>query len=128
MTTESRPPKDPTVIGYERSARRVLDKAASEDDLLTAITEALTLLGYRWHHVRRSDKALPMGHAGFPDICAARNGVVWFIELKKEGENPTQDQWAWLVSIQPRRTVEDDHLKMRIWRPSDLDAALRELA
>jgi len=104
-----------------------MDRATTEDDLLTAITEALTLYGYRWHHVRRSDKALQMGHAGFPDICAARNGLVWFIELKSEKGSLDSEQFAWSIAVEPW-TDASEHVRWRVWHPSDLDAALQELA
>ena len=66
------------------SARDALNKATTEDELLTVVTEALELFGYVWCHVRRSDKALTMGHQGVPDIIAARRGRVVFLELKTE--------------------------------------------
>ena len=98
----------------------------TEDDLLVAITDALTLYGYRWTHTRRSDKAQIMGHPGVPDIIAARNGVVWFIELKSQRGEMTQDQFAWMLELGWPVTSEFVHL--RTWRPDDLDTALRELA
>ena len=107
----------------QNTARQIMDRATSEDELLIAITEALTLYSWRWTHARRSDRALMMGHSGVPDIIALRAGRVKFIELKKEGEQPTAEQWAWLDACLPFNPNVTAH----VWRPSDLTAALREL-
>ena len=63
-------------------ARKAIDNAMSEDDLLTAIVEAALFMGWLVHHDRRSDKALQQGSSGFPDLVLARNGKVKFLELK----------------------------------------------
>lgn len=108
-------------------ARRVLDRAQTEDDLLTAVTEALSFLGYVWCHPRRSDKAVMMGDPGLPDIIAARAGIAWFIELKSAGGHVSSDQHRWRYELQ--KDGEEVHwLRYRLWRPADLDAALAELA
>jgi hypothetical protein len=73
----------------------------TEDELLTAITEAATYLGWRWTHTRRSDKAQIMGHSGFPDLVLARNGKVFFLELKAEKGRTSPDQVAWLEELAP---------------------------
>lgn len=107
-----------------RSARATVDAAMSEESLLLVITEALTLFGWRWSHVRRSDRALTMGHKGLPDVVAARkerNGLaeVLFIELKSDKGQLSEDQWAWRLAIPA--------YQYRLWGPVDLDAALEEL-
>lgn len=76
-----------------------LTKAMTEDELLTAITEAATFLGWRWHHVRRSDKAQQMGHSGFPDLVLAKSGRVLFMELKSEAGKQRMDQSEWEDAI-----------------------------
>lgn len=101
-----------------------LHRAMTEDELLTAITEAATLYGWMWHHVRRSDKALQMGNAGFPDLVLARNGTVLFLELKSEKGNETPNQTAWLNALDRRTEDGPDAL---VIRPRDLDAVLRML-
>lgn len=106
-----------------RTARQEIDRGMSEDELLTAITEALTLYGYKWTHHRRSDKALLMGHPGVPDIIAVRGGRVKLIELKTEKGQLTAEQWAWLHEAEPNSW----HVSWHVYRPSDLDMALREL-
>ncbi len=64
-----------------------------------------------------------MGHAGVPDIIAARKGIVWFIELKSQTGRQSQEQWAW----QHELPLNSHSFRYRLWRPSDLDAALEEL-
>ena len=55
------------------AVRNPLVRSMTEDELLQAVTEAATHLGWHWHHVRRSDKALQQGHAGFPDLVLAKD-------------------------------------------------------
>lgn len=107
-------------------ARQVLDKAMSEDELLQAIVEAALFLGWRVHHDRRSDKALQQGSPGFPDLVLIRDGEVKFWELKSEAGQLTAEQNAWKREIEAAEMF--DGADYRIVRPSDLDAALRELA
>ena len=104
-------------------ARAMLNRAMTEDELLTAVTEALELYGYLWTHSRRSDKALTMGHQGVPDIIAARRGRVVFLELKTEKGQLSGEQWAWMVALN-----HDFDGLARIVRPSNLDDILRWLA
>jgi hypothetical protein len=105
------------------TARQVLDKAASEDDLLLAIVEAATLLQWRVHHDRRSDKALQQGHAGFPDLVLCRAGRLRMYELKSEKGNLTQDQLAWRLEMPP----DSYWFEWRLIYPSDLNDVLRSL-
>jgi hypothetical protein len=105
------------------TARQVLDKAATEDELLTAILEAATLLGWKTHHVRRSDKALQQGHAGFPDLVLARHGKLKFFELKSEKGNLTESQLAWRLEMPP----DSYWFEWRLIYPSDLESVLNSL-
>ena len=106
-------------------ARATLNRAMTEDELLTAVTEWLTLRDWVWTHSRRSDKALTMGHQGVPDIIAARRGRVVFLELKTEKGRLTEEQWAWMNVL----TVRGIGLSQaEIVRPSNLDDILRWLA
>lgn len=125
-----RPIKRQIKKGASRTARQEMDRAASEDDLLATITDALTMYGYRWFHIRRSDKAVQMGHAGFPDICAVRRGKVWLIELKAERGELDAEQWAWMhaAGMIPEAVGGIvPNVLCRVWRPSDVDRALVEL-
>lgn len=93
----------------------------TENELLTAVTDALTTFRWRWTHSRRSDKALTMGHPGVPDIIAVRRGRLLLIELKTEKGQLTEDQWAWLLEAEPK-THERSWL---VIRPRDLDDAIK---
>jgi hypothetical protein len=76
-----------------------LARAMTEDELLTAITEAATYLGWRWVHYRRSDLAQMQGHSGFPDVVLARANRVLFLELKSRTGKLRPDQHAWAEAI-----------------------------
>lgn len=90
----------------------------TEDELLDGITEALTLAGWRWTHIRRSD-TITMGSSGLPDIIAAhvmRDDVLAW-ELKSAHGQLTPDQLGWLI-------VLGSKVDARVIRPADYDKAL----
>lgn len=91
----------------------------TEDELLAGITEALTIAGWRWTHIRRSD-GITMGNAGLPDIIAVHpaRGDVLLWELKSSRGVVSHDQVAWLAASAERR------VDARIVRPADYDEAL----
>lgn len=95
---EPRQPPQPSSQEMTDS-RAVLAKAVTEDDLLTTITQAATWYGWRWTHIRRSDKAQQMGHSGWPDLFLTKNGTAYAIELKRHGNRPTPDQHVWLAEL-----------------------------
>ena len=104
-------------------ARKAIDNAMSEDDLLTAIVEAALFMGWLVHHDRRSDKALQQGSTGFFDLVLARNGKVKFLELKSAKGQLSTEQFAW------QRALPPDHwaIEYRLVRPSDLDDVIASL-
>lgn len=57
----------------------------TEDELLLGITEALTIAGWRWTHIRRSD-GVTQGASGLPDIiaCHPNRDEVLLWELKSK--------------------------------------------
>jgi hypothetical protein len=93
----------------------------TEDDLLTAVVDALRYRGWLWTHPRRSDKALTMGSPGVPDIIATDGHRILILELKREGSRPTADQAVWLAALE---TAGAD---VRVLRPSGLDGFLEKL-
>lgn len=97
--------------------RAAYTNAMTEEELLVAITEAATFLGWRWHHVRRSDKAIQQGHSGFPDLVLAKEGRVYFLELKSKAGQPTPDQLAWCEALPNAYVIT----------PRDLDRVLSVL-
>lgn len=114
----------------ERQVSRVLmARHMSEDELLRAITEAATYGGWRWHHIRRSDKAIQQGHSGFPDLVLAKGGVTLFLELKREGAQPRPDQLAWLDALNgdlPYEQLGAERHAQAV-TPRDLDRVLEML-
>ncbi len=80
-----------------------------ERDCETTIIAAAQILGYRVHATRpaRTQKGwrTPIrGDAGFPDLVIAGHGWVFFCELKRRGNKPTDDQWAWLDTLRAAGT------------------------
>jgi hypothetical protein len=77
------------------------DRAMTEDELLTGITDALTLSGWRWFHVRRSDLAVCQGNQGWPDVFAihAPRRLSLVMELKAEDGRLSGDQAMWIHEL-----------------------------
>lgn len=86
-------------------------EAMTEDELLAGVTDALTIGGWRWFHVRRSDKALTMGATGWPDIFAIHpHRGAMALELKRAGGRLDPEQAVWIAWLNmagiPARVVE----------------------
>jgi hypothetical protein len=100
----------------------------NERELQRTVTEALTLYGWRWLHMKPArtpdGKYLTRqdGHPGFPDLVAVRGGVLRFDELKGDGGRPSAEQQEWAAALS--RVTEVRH--GFVW-PRDLDALLEEL-
>jgi VRR-NUC domain-containing protein len=94
-------------------------QAMTEDELLQGITDAMTLGGWRWMHIRRSD-GITVGMQGFPDLIAAHPEreyiLVW--ELKSQTGVVMPDQAAWL------HVLGVSCVDARVIRPEDYDQAL----
>lgn len=101
--------------------RRALARATSEEQLLEAITDAATAYGWRWHHVRRSDRAITQGAPGFPDLIMVRGGSCIALELKAELGRHEPGQREWLAGFARAGCYA------MTARPSDLDAILEVL-
>lgn len=92
----------------------------TEDELLQGVTDALTLAGWIWTHIRRSD-GVTVGNAGLPDIIAVHptRGTVLAWELKSESGRESIDQVRWLAGFALADTIDS-----RVVRPSQYDTAL----
>lgn len=92
----------------------------TEDELLQGITDALTIAGWTWTHIIRSD-GVTQGHAGLPDILAGHEARPFLLawELKGDGGQPTHDQLRWLLALRGAAGVD-----ARVIRPGDYDHAL----
>ncbi len=97
----------------ERVLRDVL-----EAPYMNQIIETAEWLGFLAYHVHDSRKDNP----GFPDIwCVGKPagpnaGRLVVIETKRETEDPSTEQLAWLVALEQVRTVE-----VMAARPRDVD-------
>lgn len=93
--------------------------AMTEDELLIGITEALTISGWRWTHIRQSN-GITVGMSGLPDVVAVHptRGLAIAWELKSETGQPTPDQLGWLHGFRGAG------VDARLVRPSDYDVAL----
>lgn len=86
----------------------------TEAQLQKAVIDAAHMFGWLVHHVKPArtpdGKYLTRiaGDAGFPDLVLARDGEVFFVELKSAiGRiRPEQKRWA-------------EHLDVIVWRPVD---------
>jgi hypothetical protein len=98
--------------------RLTMARYMTEDELLQAITEAAQLYGWRWFHIRRSDKALQMGHPGFPDLIVVRGAQMLVMELKSATGKLTAEQARWLGAFGAAG------IEYAVIRPADLDQVL----
>lgn len=105
----------------------------TEDELYAGITEALTLAGWRWMHIIRSDGVMTgTGASGWPDLVAVHDRrahlLIW--ELKAARGQATADQWAWIGPLAVVATKLSGapagyaHFDARVLYPADYDAAL----
>jgi hypothetical protein len=112
------------------AAPRVLRQ--SERDFMAAVIELATVLHWKhwhdyatnaprscWHCGRKS--IVPRNAAGFPDLLLVRRPRVLFVELKRDGEQPTADQQLWLDELTACGQ------EVYVWTPSDWTAIERAL-
>jgi hypothetical protein len=95
----------------------------SEDDLQARVIGTAEANGWRVVHHRPAKTAkgwrtAVQGHAGFPDLVLARDGVVIIAELKSWRGRTSPEQDLWLEAL-------GEHA--RLWRPQDWPAIEREL-
>lgn len=91
----------------------------SEAQLQAKIIQWALAAHWKVYHVPDSRRSVP----GFPDLELLRAPRLIKAELKREGEDPTPDQAAWLEAY---RGVPG--LEVYIWRPRDLPAIAHVLA
>ena len=101
--------------------REIGDALMAEADLQAAITDALTLYGWNFHHETDSRRSRP----GFPDIVAAHpdGGPVLMWELKTATGRVTAEQEEWIDTLTGRPGIH-----ARVVRPADLERALDLIA
>jgi hypothetical protein len=91
----------------------------TEKQLQRAVTDALTLFGWTWHHAWTSVHS----PAGYPDLTAVRGTRLVYCELKSATGTVTPAQQGWLHALGGVTQRPDVYL----WRPEDLDEALEVL-
>lgn len=101
----------------------------TEDELYQGIADALTIAGWRWYHVIRSDgRSAGTGAVGFPDLFAVHptraQAFAW--ELKGDGGVMSTDQWAWIGPLAVVATLigQPGRFDARVVFPHDYDRAL----
>lgn len=104
----------------------------SEDDLLEAVVDTATILGWHVYHplparTAKGVRTAQMGHTGYPDLTLAhhRHGVL-FRELKSQAGIVAPDQLEWLNKL------TNGGADAGVWRPLDwtqgrIEARLRGL-
>jgi hypothetical protein len=90
----------------------------SEEDFQRAVTDALTLFGWRWVHFRparttRGWRTALSGSPGYPDISAVRGERILFVELKAAKGQLRDEQRSWLSALGAAGA------EVHCWRPSD---------
>ena len=111
---------DRPVVYTPKRRRPPESRPIPEASLLHTLLHAAALLGYLAYHTYDSRHS----HPGFPDLILVGHGMVCFWELKSATGYTTAPQRHWQAALQ---AVDDPHLDMRVIRPADLDAALRDL-
>jgi hypothetical protein len=91
----------------------------TEKQLQRALTDALTLFGWRVFHPWTTVHSA----AGYPDLTAVRGPRLLFVELKSATGTVTPAQHAWLHALGGVTQRPECYL----WRPEDLDEALEVL-
>jgi hypothetical protein len=109
--------------------RALLHRAMTEDELQSAIIKAARLRGWMVAHFRpaKTEKGwrTPVqGDAGFPDLVLARNGRVYFLELKRLGKTATPAQAAWIEAIQGPAPLPNDRVQAWLINTTQLDIVL----
>lgn len=76
-------------------ARKLIDGKLTEREFQAMVIQYAKLCGWKVYHTHDSRRSEP----GLPDLILVRRGVLWFLELKKYGKEPTQAQYDWLYAL-----------------------------
>jgi len=69
-----------------------------------AVIDLLKVCNWRVMHMRGNTYRLIQGHAGYPDITAVKDRII-FAELKMPGGKLTEEQKAWQARLAPHHYV-----------------------
>jgi VRR-NUC domain len=97
-----------------------VNATVTEREFQKALTDALSVLCWRWCHfrpamTRKGWRTAISGAQGFPDVIAVRGERVIFVELKAEKGRLSDAQGQWLAAL--GLAGQEVHC----WRPSDWD-------
>ena len=108
----------------------------TEAELLAGITDALTIAGWRWMHIIRSD-GVTQGHSGWVDVTAVHptRALLLLWELKGDGGVLSHEQVGWIVPLATIATRVRERVialagpagelvDARVLWPADYDTAL----
>ena len=98
-----------------RRTRTITNPAemVTERDFQAQVEAILRARGWRYYHTWSSRHSA----AGFPDLVCVRGSRLVFAELKREDQEPTDDQVAWLDAI---RGLGLDQVEDYVFFPSGL--------
>lgn len=81
----------------------------TEKEWMATVVEYARLRGWMVYHTHDSRRS----EAGFPDLTLVKGERLMFVELKRDGLNPTPAQQAWL------KALEGAGAETYVWRPAD---------
>lgn len=89
-----------------------------ERALQELVRQACGVQGFLYYHTHRSQPS----PAGFPDTIAIRGERLIVAELKRAGQEPSQEQARWLEAFRQVQVIET-----YVWHPEDLPTILEVL-
>jgi VRR-NUC domain len=113
---------EPTAADVRDAVKKLLVPKPSEDvtekDFQKAVTDALTVFGWRWCHFRPARtnpcwRTAMSGSPGFPDLVAVRGDRIIYVELKAANGELRDEQRSWLSALGAAGA------EVHCWRPSD---------
>jgi VRR-NUC domain len=113
---------EPTAADVRDAVKKLLVPKPSEDvtekDFQKAVTDALTVFGWRWCHFRpartnRGWRTAMSGSPGFPDLVAVRGDRIIYVELKAANGELRDEQRSWLSALGAAGA------EVHCWRPSE---------
>ena len=112
-------------VGLDRGAmtarkRKAVDQysTVTEADFQRQVVAAARMLGWECYHTFDSRHS----EAGFPDCVLVKPPRILFAEIKSEQGQLSSAQMRWLNTLR-----ECPGTAVYLWRPSDMDAAIRVL-
>ena len=103
-----------------RKARKRVQRnqVLAEKHFERQVIDLCKLYRWRYYHTRRSDKSVP----GFPDLVIVKPPQLFFVELKKDTEEPSPEQRDWLSDL-----IRCPGVRTEVWRPNNYHEITRLL-